>query len=446
GRSGSDTPPFPQPEYFPFSCVEGPPDIAVAPARLSARQPQDVVTVQNLSLCNAGHNPLTWSLSELEQAARLAGWQPDEQPTTYVPEATGEPAGTVARIATRLLSRHDRPGRTADGSASYAGLWAPPIAPLGQTTTGDAYPYTAFRSPALDTGKARPGLPSIEGGVAAADVPWLSADPTSGMVSPGTCADVAMRFDSTDLISGTYPAGLLIQSNDPDEPEVTIPVTLTVLELRGGTLLPLMFRRFAAPVTPSPTPTPLPTPTPTPPPLPTPPFCPLLSNGDFEQGPVVWTQYSQNGRDLILNGGWPGTVTPRSGVWAVWEGGDDNEVCYIQQQAFVPTATPYFRYYHWIASQDACGYDFAYVRVNDTTVDQYSLCSANNTGGWVAHVVNLSAYANQCVTVQIRVETDSSLNSNLFIDDVAFQSTPLGGTVVPLPFDPATALPRSDRR
>lgn len=189
--------------------------------------------------------------------------------------------------------------------------------------------------------------------------------------------------------------------------------------------------------------TPTPTSSPTPTPSPTLPSCPNLGNGDFEQGPVVWTQYSQNGWDLILNSGWPGTVHPRSGVWAVWEGGDYDEVCYIEQQTLVPATTPYFRYYHWIASEDYCGYDFAYVRVNGVTVDQYNLCSANNTGGWVAHVVNLTAYANQCVTVQIRVETDASLNSNLFIDDVAFQSTPLGGTVVPLPFDPDAASPRS---
>jgi len=199
--------------------------------------------------------------------------------------------------------------------------------------------------------------------------------------------------------------------------------------------LPLAFRRYWSG---GPTPTPTPSPTPLP--------CPNLGNGDFEQGPVIWTEYSQNGWDLILNGGWPGSVHPHSGIWAVWEGGDDNEVCYIEQQTLVPAGAPYFRYWHWIASQDYCGYDFAYVRVNGLTEDQYSLCSANNTNGWAMHVVNLSAYANQCVTVQIRVTTDSSLNSNLFIDDVAFQSTPQGGQVLPLLFDPDTALPRSDLR
>ena len=205
--------------------------------------------------------------------------------------------------------------------------------------------------------------------------------------------------------------------------------------------LPLVFRHYWA-GGPTPTPTSPPTPTPSPTPLP----CPNLGNGDFEQGPVIWTQYSKNGWDLILNGGWPGPVHPRSGVWAVWEGGDYDEVCYIEQQTLVPAATPYFRYYHWIASEDTCGYDFAYVRVNGVTVDQYDLCSANDTNGWAMHVVNLSAYANQCVTVQIRVTTDSSLNSNLFIDDVAFQSTPLGGRVIPLPFDPDAARPRSGPR
>jgi hypothetical protein len=41
----------------------------------------------------------------------------------------------------------------------------------------------------------------------------------------------------------------------------------------------------------------------------------------------------------------------------------------------------------------------------------------------VTHSINLSAYAGQLVTLQIRVETDSSINSNLFIDDVSLQSS-----------------------
>jgi hypothetical protein len=68
----------------------------------------------------------------------------------------------------------------------------------------------------------------LEGTVYAVDVPWLSENPTSGTVAPGACTAVTVLFDSTGLAPGTYTAGLLISSNDPDEPEVTVPVTMTV--------------------------------------------------------------------------------------------------------------------------------------------------------------------------------------------------------------------------
>lgn len=157
----------------------------------------------------------------------------------------------------------------------------------------------------------------------------------------------------------------------------------------------------------------------------TPPAADDFENGDFEQGQVAWTEYSSNGWDLILNASFPGGVTPHSGSWATWLGGSDNEIAYIQQQVTVPASTPYLAYYQWIASAETtCTYDLAGVVINGSnTVDAYGLCDVNNTGGWVLHTVNLSAYAGQSVAVQIRVETDSSINSNLFIDDVTFQAT-----------------------
>jgi uncharacterized repeat protein (TIGR01451 family) len=62
------------------------------------------------------------------------------------------------------------------------------------------------------------------------DIPWLSEDPTSGSVPPGECTVVDVTFDSTGLALGDYLGNLVITSNDPDTPEVTIPVQLTVLE------------------------------------------------------------------------------------------------------------------------------------------------------------------------------------------------------------------------
>ncbi|MBE7530692.1 MAG: hypothetical protein HS099_13285 [Ardenticatenaceae bacterium] len=146
---------------------------------------------------------------------------------------------------------------------------------------------------------------------------------------------------------------------------------------------------------------------------------------------------------LIINSGFPGSVTPRTGSWAVWLGGLYDEVSYIQQSVTVPPATPYLAYWHWIASADDCGYDFGFVQINAVTVHDYDLCTPANTNGWVRKVVNLSAYSGQTVTFRIGAVTDDLLNSNLFVDDVAFQaSAALSGTAPAAGSDPAQSQPK----
>ncbi len=169
-----------------------------------------------------------------------------------------------------------------------------------------------------------------------------------------------------------------------------------------------------------------------------------IVNGDFEQGATGWTQYSTHGWTLIRQT-FPGSVTPHGGSWAAWLGGDYDDTSYVLQQVTIPASRPYLTYWHWIASADGCGYDFGGVIVNSTVVDTYDLCTSANTGGWVKHVVNLSAYAGQSVSFQIRVETDSSENSNLFVDDVSLQSTTalLAGGDAPN-YDPTANLTKAE--
>ncbi|MDW8327011.1 MAG: S8 family peptidase [Anaerolineales bacterium] len=150
----------------------------------------------------------------------------------------------------------------------------------------------------------------------------------------------------------------------------------------------------------------------------------LVPNGDFEQGATVWAQSSSNGRQQIRNSFAPNIVTPHSGAWGVWLGGAFNEQGYIQQTVIVPAGAPYLYFYNWIGSADSPGFDFGYVVINGVTVLTVDLHSGANTGGWVKRVINLTAYAGQMVTLQIAVTTDDAYNSNWFIDDVGFQSTP----------------------
>jgi bacillopeptidase F (M6 metalloprotease family) len=120
---------------------------------------------------------------------------------------------------------------------------------------------------------------------------------------------------------------------------------------------------------------------------------------------------------------YPITITPHSGTWLAWLGGESSATTYIQRQVSVPADHPYLAYWHWIDSTETgCSYDFGKVLINSTVVNNYGLCKTTNTSGWVKHVVNLSSYAGQSVTLQIRTTTNGTLNSNLFVDDVCFQS------------------------
>lgn len=63
-----------------------------------------------------------------------------------------------------------------------------------------------------------------------ADIPWLSTGASSGAI-PASGSDVVdVTFDSAGLATGTYTGTLCIQSNDPVNPILRLPLTLTVLE------------------------------------------------------------------------------------------------------------------------------------------------------------------------------------------------------------------------
>jgi hypothetical protein len=180
---------------------------------------------------------------------------------------------------------------------------------------------------------------------------------------------------------------------------------------------------------------------PTPTPIPAP-----LINGNFELGRGVgWSEYSAKGYDLVVNTSeW--NLPTRSGIWAAWLGGDYDEISILSQAIALPANAPRLYFWYWIASQDLChpDYDIAGVIINDQVVDAFLLCAAANTNGWVLREVDLSAYAGQAVGLHLVAATDNTLNSNLFIDDVAL-GAPLqpviGGAPVALEYEPLMKTP-----
>ena len=148
----------------------------------------------------------------------------------------------------------------------------------------------------------------------------------------------------------------------------------------------------------------------------------VFPNGDFEQGPVIWTQYSSNGYELIYpQPELPAGVLPYDGLWVAWLGGVYNETSYIEQQVSVSSNLPYLSYWYWIAPSVGCVSGLGLVSVNGGVLSIYDLCNA--TGGWVQGVINLSAFAEQSVLIQFRGECDGFTNSDLFVDHVAFQAS-----------------------
>ena len=59
---------------------------------------------------------------------------------------------------------------------------------------------------------------------------WLSENPDSGSINPGGSLSVEITFDASLLTIGEYDDTILVASNDPDEPLVSVPVKLTVRE------------------------------------------------------------------------------------------------------------------------------------------------------------------------------------------------------------------------
>jgi len=86
-----------------------------------------------------------------------------------------------------------------------------------------------------ETNTVLPGLGSIQippdlsimsfGNV---DCTWLSENPTNGTISAGSNQNVDIMVDATGLAAGTYNCNLLVNSNDPVDPTVTVPVVLNV--------------------------------------------------------------------------------------------------------------------------------------------------------------------------------------------------------------------------
>jgi len=146
-----------------------------------------------------------------------------------------------------------------------------------------------------------------------------------------------------------------------------------------------------------------------------------LMNGDFEAGPdESWTEQSSHGEPIITEFE-PGAA--HSDVWAAWMGGLHNSVDRLSQTVTISASQPNLHFWYWISSDDVCGFDYAHIKFNSTTIKTFNLCTANNTGAWKPAVLNLSAYSGSTATLVFEVTTNASLLSSFYLDDVSLSSS-----------------------
>jgi len=165
---------------------------------------------------------------------------------------------------------------------------------------------------------------------------------------------------------------------------------------------------------------------------------PIL-NGTFEAGQDgSWVESSTNGWDLIVQT-FADPVTPHAGTWAVWLAGDDNETSTLTQSNISMSGVRYLHYWYYIASNDYCGYDYAYVKVNGTPLHTYDLCDTTNTNGWAHRVLDLNSYSGTTISLVFQATTDSGFTSNFYLDDVSLSSSAAAPELTETHSSPASA-------
>lgn len=338
-----------------------------------------------------------------------------------------------ALVAPGVLSLVSGWGATSEGGSSATILQKVRL-PIVSNATCNAS-YGGITANMLCAGLAEGGKDSCQGDSGGPlVVPDGSGWRLAGVVSFGNgCArpnfyGVYTRVSSFVTWINTQIGGVVTPTFTPTTVPPTITPTVTgTPPTPTATFVPRAYLPMVnRPNTPTPTFTPTFTPT-----IPAP--SSVIVNPGFEQGRGVgWQEYSTHGWVLIANSGFPPGVNPHGGQWAAWLGGEYSDISYVRQSVTIPAGASLLSYWTWIASADACGYDYGGVLVDSTVVSVFNLCSSTNTNGWVRRTVDLSAYVGQAVALQLRVETDSSLNSNLFIDDVSLTNA-AGAVQAPVP-------------
>ncbi|MDY6835241.1 MAG: S8 family serine peptidase [Chloroflexota bacterium] len=284
--TGDDNPPPPPPDEEPPSPPPPPdeepplpppdePDINISPTSIRFRLPSGSAGAQKeLKINNVGTQVLDYNISHSEGADGYSVHELVAQSPYSAPEVSGkvnwtfeldnpDQIGAPGEQVHYKMSVGNDP--TSTGSLYITGV-SIGFSPNLPTAYGDWYfdvdwpklqglepgerfddlsfgyfewtddvPDGYIQSGTMNLYASSPGSPSRIGepyyctiGKDDGDEGWLSVNPTSGEISPGTSAGITVSVDTAGLDDGNYHGELTITSNDPDEGVIKVPIDLNI--------------------------------------------------------------------------------------------------------------------------------------------------------------------------------------------------------------------------
>jgi hypothetical protein len=152
----------------------------------------------------------------------------------------------------------------------------------------------------------------------------------------------------------------------------------------------------------------------------------LLTNPGFDMGLAPWAQNP----NTIIDTPPDLPLTPQSGAYAAWLGGDLNATDTLFQKVMVPATTTslHVKGYKWFTTQDAPGFDVLSIQTrtsSGTMLEELaSLSPSKDDTKWVAFDYTVpTTHAGQTIEIAFISSTDDSLNTNFFIDSLEVDAT-----------------------
>jgi hypothetical protein len=102
---------------------------------------------------------------------------------------------------------------------------------------GPTNQYAGYGGNSYNSGDDQNNEPGVGSGhglvIITLDIPsisWVSTSENSGVIPVGVSDTLDIHFNASDLESGSYLADIMIYSDDPDDSEVNIPISLSVFD------------------------------------------------------------------------------------------------------------------------------------------------------------------------------------------------------------------------